>query len=145
LRVVRQLALGLLVVATVAAVILATLVFTGSFTARPDEPQAALPDTVQSARRNGSSAAQRPNPPPPPTIVLAAVRGSSWLSVRRASPEGEVLFEGILERDRFRRFAASRLWIRFGAASNIQASVNGKAVTLPAGTVDVFVPPVGRP
>jgi hypothetical protein len=72
---------------------------------------------------------------------LAAVRGDCWMSVRRGSAEGEVLYEGVLASGESLRFTARRLWLRLGAASNVELSINGRAVEgMPAGTVDLVLP-----
>ena len=37
--------------------------------------------------------------------------------------------------------AASRVWLRLGAAANVDIRVNGQPRTVPAGTVDVVLAP----
>jgi cytoskeleton protein RodZ len=76
-------------------------------------------------------------------IVLVATRGRCWLSVRRGSATGRSVYEGTLEQGRTARFSAPRLWIRIGAPWNVDATLNGKAVQLPASTGDLVVTPAG--
>ena len=81
-------------------------------------------------------------PPAPrarPRIVLAAVRGSSWLAVRRGSAEGIVLFEGVLEQGDSIRFRERRVWVRLGAAAYVDVAVNGRELPTVAGTVDLVL------
>jgi hypothetical protein len=72
---------------------------------------------------------------------LTAVGGDCWMSVRRGSADGEVLYEDVLASGESVQFTAKRLWLRLGAASNVELSVNGRAVEdVPAGTVDLVLP-----
>jgi cytoskeleton protein RodZ len=74
-------------------------------------------------------------------IVLVATRGPCWLSVHLGSATGRSVYEGTLEQGRTARFSSTRLWIRIGAPWNIDATLNGKAVQVPAATGDVVVTP----
>jgi hypothetical protein len=107
-------------------------------------------------------AAPQPEPPPPPpqspspqsqeeetpaasrrstsTVVLSAVRGDCWLAVRVGGESGQVLFEGVLAQGDSLRFKRRKLWLRLGAASNLEISVDGKPAEVPPGTVDVVLP-----
>jgi len=76
-------------------------------------------------------------------IALVAMRGHCWLSVRRGSATGTSVYEGMLEQGRTVHFSSTRLWIRIGAPWNIEATLNGRAVRLPASTGDVVVTPAG--
>jgi hypothetical protein len=77
-------------------------------------------------------------------VVVTAARGSCWVSIRVGSADGEVLFEGILDSGRTVRLTRSRIWIRLGAAANVDVSVNGKrARGLPGGTVDLLATRTG--
>ena len=87
-------------------------------------------------------------PPPTPaerggtlaTLVLSATRGDCWVSVRVGSSKGADLYEGKLARGQEVRFAKTRLWLRLGAAGNLQATLNGRAVTaFPQGTINILV------
>jgi hypothetical protein len=74
------------------------------------------------------------------TLVLTAKRGDCWVSVRVGSSKGADLYEGKLAQGQEMRFAKARLWLRLGAAGNLEASINGHAVTaFPQGTVNIFV------
>jgi cytoskeleton protein RodZ len=76
-------------------------------------------------------------------IVLVARRGRCWLSVHLGSATGRLVYERTLEQGRTARFVSTRLWIRIGAPWNLDATLNGKAVQLPASTGDVVVTPAG--
>ena len=81
---------------------------------------------------------QRPRHPPS-TFVFTAARGDSWFQVRSGSFGGRVLYEGKLVRGETVRIRSRRLWIRFGAASHLDLTIDGRPVLLPAfGTYDAF-------
>ena len=66
-------------------------------------------------------------------LVVSAVRGNCWLSVRVGSPVGRVVYEGELARGRSLRFSGKRFWIRFGAPWNVRLTWNGRpAQSLPS-------------
>jgi hypothetical protein len=79
------------------------------------------------------------------TTTAAAVGGVSlrltaktatWLEVRSGSSTGSVLYSGTLAAASTKTFRARSLWARFGAAGNVSARFNGRALRLPAGTYD---------
>jgi hypothetical protein len=76
-------------------------------------------------------------------IVLVARRGRCWLSIHLGSATGRLVYERTLEQGRTARFVSTRLWIRIGAPWNLDATLNGKAVQLPASTGDVVATPTG--
>jgi cytoskeleton protein RodZ len=76
-------------------------------------------------------------------IVLAASRGRCWLSVHSGSAAGRSVFERTLQPGQSARFVSRRLWIRIGAPWNLDATLNGKSVQLPASTASVVVTPTG--
>ena len=75
----------------------------------------------------------------PPLLIVSATRADSWMSVRRESPNGRVLFEGVLTHGKSLTFKESRVWIRFGSAENVAAKLGGRRLRLGAGIVEVFV------
>lgn len=74
------------------------------------------------------------------TLILAATRGDCWVEVRSGSPTGETLHSGTLPAGRTLRFNRPRLWLRLGAASNVDIMVNGRPSAVPPGTVELTVP-----
>jgi cytoskeleton protein RodZ len=76
-------------------------------------------------------------------IVLVARRGRCWLSIHLGSATGRLVYQRTLEQGRTARFVSTRLWIRIGAPWNLDATLNGKAVQLPASTGDVVVTSAG--
>jgi transcriptional regulator with XRE-family HTH domain len=98
-----------------------------------------------------------PKPPPTPEasrprrskevartrLVVAAVRGDSWVEARSGSARGRLLYRGNLVLGRSIRLSGPRVWVRFGAASNLDLTVNGrKSRRALFGTLDVtFGPP----
>ena len=85
-----------------------------------------------------------PETPPAATarggLEIVAARGDSWLQVRRRSPSGPVVYEGILERGESASFAAGRLWLRFAVGDHLEVTVNGERATgLPSLAGDAVV------
>jgi len=71
-------------------------------------------------------------------LVLTATGGDSWLAARAGSPQGSVVYLGTLPRGRSVTLNGP-LWLRFGAASNLAAKLNGRALPLAPGTYSVLV------
>jgi Domain of unknown function (DUF4115) len=71
-------------------------------------------------------------------LVVRAARGDCWLSIHANGATGKLLYEGVLASGRSVRVQGARLWLRLGAASNLDLVLNGKPVAaLAAGTFDV--------
>jgi hypothetical protein len=95
------------------------------------------PNPSPPTKREGTPAAART---PTSSVVLSAARGDCWLSVRAGGESGEVLYEGVLPQGESLQFKRRKLWLRLGAASNLEISVDGKPAEVPAGTVDIVLP-----
>ncbi len=85
--------------------------------------------------------AVRPRPAAvPPKVRVVASRGDSWLQVRAGSPTGRLLFGRLLVRGESVSFGVRPLWMRFGAASNVDLRIAGRPARLPLfGTFDAYV------
>ena len=81
-----------------------------------------------------------PKPAPAPTLTISATRGDCWVEARAESSSGEVLYAGTLATGRSIRFNRERVWLRLGAASNVDVLVNGRPSTVPPGTVELLLP-----
>jgi cytoskeletal protein RodZ len=90
-----------------------------------------------------SSSAASPSPSSSETPVqlkVTASRGDSWLVVRSGSIGGRVLFDGLLERGDSFSASKSRLWVRLGAATNVDVDVDGSPPPVDLyGTLDAIV------
>ncbi|MCC6831421.1 MAG: helix-turn-helix domain-containing protein [Thermoleophilia bacterium] len=68
----------------------------------------------------------------------------SWVQVRRAGPNGPVVFEGMIGAGDARSFRlATRLWMRVGWGPSLRATVGGRVQPLPDGTSEVTVTSAG--
>jgi cytoskeleton protein RodZ len=76
-------------------------------------------------------------------VVILAARGPCWLAVHVDSEAGPAVYERTLDQGKSARFVSKRLWIRIGAPWNVDATLNGKALQLPATTGNVIVTPTG--
>jgi Domain of unknown function (DUF4115) len=68
-------------------------------------------------------------------LGLTASR-ATWIEVRAGSATGTVLYTGTLSSGTTKTFHYTAIWVRFGAASNIEAQLNDQPLRLPAGTYD---------
>jgi hypothetical protein len=77
------------------------------------------------------------------TRLQVTAKDDTWLSIRRDSATGAVLFEGTLTKGDSRSYTASRFHVRFGAAANVSAKLDGQPLPLPGGTYSVTIGPSG--
>jgi hypothetical protein len=146
--------------AALAGIVVATVLIFLAFSARADRstvptaapaatPSASSPEPTVSAEPPAAPVTSRPEgtaqaAPKTTVLLLTAARGSCWVSVHAGSADGEVLYEGIVADGRTVRVQGARLWVRLGAAANLDLTLNGKKVpALAAGTVDVIATPTG--
>jgi hypothetical protein len=109
-------------------------------------PVASIPDQLDEPFATLARPAAGPHQAPgsKARLALTAARGDCWLSVRADAPDGKVLYEGTLASGRTIRLEGARLWVRLGAAANLELTLNGKRIAaLPAGTVDLVATPAG--
>lgn len=151
----RRFGLGLLLLFVLALVALNVLAFSGAFvdeeTATPTlpaepPPPPAEPDLARPADRGREEQIARRRTERPrarvvgPTLILSATRGDCWVEVRAGSATGQALYAGTLTTGRSLRFNRPKLWLRLGAASNVDIVVNGRPSSVPPGTVELTVP-----
>ena len=83
--------------------------------------------------------------PKPARAATTAVRlklsatADTWVEVRSDSAGGNLLYSGILTQGSVERFRDKRVWVRFGAAANLTARLNGRPLDLPPGTYEALV------
>jgi hypothetical protein len=106
---------------------------------RPETP----PPTVQAKKPPARPPHRVKRAPQPARIALRATRGPCWLVVRLGSESGRVLYESTLEQGGSAQFVARRLWIRFGAPWNLDATLDGKTLALPGTVANVVVTAAG--
>jgi hypothetical protein len=100
----------------------------------------AVTTTVSSTAAATTTAA----PPVKIDLTLRAARGDSWVEVRAGSSTAAVLYTGTLAYGASRTFSGpAPLWVRFGVAGNVDAVVNGRSSTMPAGTYSVLFDSTG--
>ena len=78
-----------------------------------------------------------------PAATLTAARGDCWLEVYAESPTGRRLYVGILRRGRSLRFTERRLFVRAGAAEQLDVRVGGKTTGDLSGAATFFVTAAG--
>jgi len=111
--------------------------------AGPSPPPAAAAAPTTPAETGEAEPASPPPPAPstaPVTFVVTASRGDSWLVVRYGSIDGKTLFEGTLEQGSSFTARGPRLWVRLGAATNVDVAVDSVRPPLELyGTLDAIV------
>jgi hypothetical protein len=105
----------------------------------PAEPEQARPREEPISRRRPARPTETARPSST-TLTLAATRGDCWVEVRAGSATGKALYSGTLASGSSLRFNQPKLWLRLGAASNVDIMVNGRPSTVPPGTVELTVP-----
>jgi hypothetical protein len=84
------------------------------------------------------TAKPKPRPAPAAVTLRLTARNDTWLSVRTSSGH-TVLYEGTLPAGAARTFSGTSFDVRFGAAANVEATLNGKPLRLPGGTYSVTI------
>jgi hypothetical protein len=114
-------------------------------TAPVTTPATTTAQTTTAARPPATTAptTTRAETPPAPVRLTLKARRDTWLSVHRTSSAGTLLYEGTLAAGASRTFSGSAFEVRFGAAANVQATLNGKPLPLPGGTYSVTVGKTG--
>lgn len=133
--------------AALALLVLNLLVWTGAL------PEDAASEPPTAPQRKPASEPPAPSPPAPqtisrpppapptaPTFTISATRGDCWVEVRAGSSTGEILYAGTLASGNSLRFNREKVWLRLGAASNVDVLVNGRPSTVPPGTVELLLP-----
>jgi len=133
----------LLGVGAVAIAVLAVLAYQSWVEYSRDEPVAipSEPTLVETTRTATPTTMPAPLRPPerPPILELTAARAPSWMTVRRETPNGRVLFEGVLPQGRTITFRETRVWVRFGSAENVDAELGDRRLRIGKGIVEGFV------
>ena len=97
------------------------------------EPATTPPPTTTTARQPQPGDAR---------LVVKASRGDSPLIVRTDSENGESLYDGVLAQGRSVKLFGAQLWIRIGAAENVDLTLDDRPVEkLPAGPLDLVATP----
>jgi hypothetical protein len=133
----------------VTVALLALIVFDHRSTTHGTRPAAAtLPRTTtappatttrQTVPTTTATATRKPPTAQPPVRLRLTARADTWLSVRRTSGAGGLLYRGTLAKGATRTFSGSSFQVRFGAAANVAATLNGRPLSLPGGTYSVTV------
>ena len=72
-------------------------------------------------------------------VAFVAARGPCWLDVHVGSPTAPAVYFRTLDQGQAARFVSKRIWIRIGAPWNVDATLNGRKLALPATTASVVV------
>ncbi len=72
---------------------------------------------------------------------IRATRGRCWLSIRTGGPNGQILYQGVLEQGKALHYTLGhRLWVRMGRPGNVDISLGADLVNgLPAQPANVLL------
>lgn len=90
-------------------------------------------------RSRTHAATAKPAAPATAAVLVRAVGGPCWLTVRRGSAQGAVVYEGTLQQGGSVTLHGARLWARIGAPWNVSLSIGGRTQTLPRTVSDVLL------
>jgi len=87
------------------------------------------------------SSAARPATGLAKETVISATRGRCWLSIRTGGPNGQILFQGVLEQGKTLRYPLRhRIWVRMGRPGDLDISLGAGLVNgLPARPANVLL------
>jgi cytoskeleton protein RodZ len=130
-------ALALIGIATAAALVIVAWKWGGE-----------SPSTLPGLGGTTTTAAQAPAPAhrtAPFAVELLAVRGPTWVSVRRGSQTGPVLFDGTIETGKSQGFTQKRVWVNVGVPRNLVVKVAGRRLGALRDDVVIVSPQGVRP
>lgn len=143
---------AVLVAAGLAVAVLAGLVLTGHFVSDEGEALPAKHTAASVARKTTPRATAATWPPAAtrpdqtvvhrtvePSVQIVATRGDCWVSAHKGSPAGPALVERVLHTGETVTLRGRRIWLEFGAAGNVDVSVDGKERPIPTGTTNVVL------
>ena len=106
----------------------------------PTAPATSTQEIVPTTAPTTTAAAAPPARPAASLLRLRlTAKQDTWLELRVGSATGRRLYFGILKKGSTESFRAARFWVRFGAATNLEARVNGKPLALPIGTYTALI------
>jgi hypothetical protein len=110
---------------------------------RPTGPTTRTSTTSALPAGTGTTTREQPTDAPALTRLRLTARSDTWMTVHQTSRTGPVLFEGTLGGGETRTFAGVSFSVRFGAAANVDATLNGRPLPLPGGTYTVEIDSTG--
>jgi cytoskeleton protein RodZ len=123
-----------LVVVALAAIVAVTILVVVAFGFGNGEPTAdpsVPPQTSTSSEDDGSAATttqrerKKQQKRDVAKLVLTAVDGDCWLSVRERGSQGEQLYTGTLEQGQRQVFKRKKLWLQVGQPTVLEVKLNG--------------------
>jgi hypothetical protein len=112
-----------LVLVVLAAIAIVTVVVIGAWSSSDREDG-------ETARNLPTKIVHKSARAPVPGLSVAAVRGSSFVAVRRYSPSGPVLFQGTVVRGQPKKFLGGRFWLNVSSPENLVIRVRGEPINV---------------
>jgi cytoskeletal protein RodZ len=126
------------VLVTLAAIGVVTLLVFAAWRFGSDTPETAIPDysTDPPAAMPTKPSTRTRTSLPRARLMLTGARGDSWVEVYANSSSGKRLFEGTVLAGRSVLFGKDRVYrryfVRMGRAGNLRMTINGREVSLPS-------------
>jgi cytoskeleton protein RodZ len=124
-----------LVVVALAAIVAVTILVVVAFgfgNGEPSSDPSVPPQTSSSPQESGTTepaanagGGRKSGQRDVAKLVLTAVGGDSWLSVRAGGAQGQQLFTGTLEQGQKQMFTRKRLWLQMGQPGALKVTLNG--------------------
>jgi cytoskeleton protein RodZ len=128
-----------LVVVALAAIVAVTILVVVAFgfgSGEPTSDPSVPPQTSTSPTETGSTTPpatsgkrKKDKKPEVAKLVLTAVDGDCWLSVRERGSQGEQLYTGTLEQGQRQVFKRKKLWLQIGQPTVLEVKLNGFIVS----------------
>ena len=132
-------ALALIGIATAAALVIVAWKWGG------ESPRGTLPGLGDTTTMRAAATKAPARPAKPFSVELRAVRGPTWVSVRRGSQTGPVLFDGTIDRGKSQGFTQKRVWLNVAVPRNLLVKVSGRRLGVLRNDVVIVSPQGVRP
>ncbi|HEY7208220.1 MAG TPA: helix-turn-helix domain-containing protein [Gaiellaceae bacterium] len=110
----------LVVLGVLAAIALATIFVVGAWTASSHHANA--PSAPAAAKKQAVAV------PRAPGLAVTAVRGPSYVAIRRGNAAGRVVFQGTISRGHTEPFTGRRFWLTVATPENLRIKVRGTTI-----------------
>jgi hypothetical protein len=108
----------LVVLAVLAAIAILTLFVIGAWTS----------SDKRATRSSAAAPARHATPVRTPGLAITAVRGPSYVAIRRGTAAGTVVFQGTIARGQTEPFPGKRFWITVSTPENLRIEVRGQRI-----------------
>jgi cytoskeleton protein RodZ len=128
-----------LVLALVGIAVVATLVIVAWKAGSANQQPIVGLRSSRSTTQSKPAATARPTRRGVARLDVTAAHAASWLQVRRGNVSGPLLFQGTLDKGQRHVFVGRHLWLDVAKPEALSATLNGRVVHLPSGSMKTMV------